>query len=101
MESMHTRTIVVRLIVLAATLAGCAGLNPRQDAGWTAFHECQPAAPSAMLEDLQLAGRVGYMTREGVDFSSMKACMEQRGYVCDIATTASGRPHTHCYPKTS
>jgi hypothetical protein len=98
---MHKRMVVTRVIVLAGTLAGCAGLNPQQDVGWTAFHECQPAAPSAMLEDLLQGGRVSYATREGVDFSVMKACMERHGYACDIGSPTGARPHTHCYPKTS
>ena len=86
-------------VVIVAGLAGCGTLNPRQDAGWTAFHGCQPLAPSAAMEDLRIDGRVNYRTQEGAEFSSMKACMEQRGYGCDLGLTIGARPHTHCYPK--
>jgi hypothetical protein len=87
--------------MLVAVLAGCAGLNVQQEAGWVAFHDCQPAAPSAAMEDLSQNGRVNYRTREGSEFSVMKACMEQRGYRCDLGLTIGARPHTHCYPGSS
>jgi len=57
-----------------AGLAGCAGLNPRPEAGWVAFHDCQPVAPSAAMEDLLVSGRVN-------------------------ALSIGTRPHTHCYPQ--
>jgi hypothetical protein len=88
-------------LVLAVGLIGCASLTAQQDAGWTAFHACRAEAPSAVLEDLFVTGRVGYFTREGVDFSHMKACMEQRGYACDVGTEIGSLPVTHCYPRTS
>jgi hypothetical protein len=84
----------------AVSLAGCAGLAPRQEQGWVAFHDCQHVAPSAALEDL-LADRVNYRTQEGVEFSAMKACMERQGYVCDLGLSIGSRPNTHCYPKPS
>jgi hypothetical protein len=86
---------------LATLLAACAGLTPQQDAGWVAFHACQPSARSATMEDLLTSGRVHYWTAEGVEFGSMKACMEQRGYDCDIGVTIGTRPHTYCYPRVS
>jgi hypothetical protein len=86
---------------LATVLTACAGLTPQQDAGWVAFHACQPAAPSAALEDLLTTGRVHYWTQEGREFGSMKACMEERGYQCDIGVTIGTRPHTYCHPRTS
>jgi hypothetical protein len=90
------------VLALAVALAGCAGLTAKQEAGWTAFHECQRSSPSAALEDLLEGGRVAYRTQEGGEFGSMKACMEQRGYDCDIGVTAGGRRlYTHCVPKTS
>jgi hypothetical protein len=88
-------------LVLAAGLAGCGGLTVKQEAGWDAFHGCQQGFASAALEDLQSGGRVNYRTQEGVDFSSMKACMEQRGYDCDLGMAIGSRPHTHCYPRPS
>jgi hypothetical protein len=99
MKTTPRRTIAV--VLLAAVVAGCAGLTPAQDAGWRAFHDCQAIAPSAALEDLLQGGRVNYRTQEGVEFSAMKACMEQRGFVCDLGLTIGYRPHTHCYPRTS
>jgi hypothetical protein len=89
------------LIILAVGLAGCAGLTTQQDAGWTAFHACQSGVSSAALEDLLVGGRVNYRTQEGVDFSAMKACMEARGYACDLGVTIGSRPHTYCYPRAS
>jgi hypothetical protein len=86
-------------LALAASLAGCGGLTVKQEAGWDAFHGCQQGSSSAALEDLQLGGRVNYRTQEGLDFSLMKACMERRGYDCDIGVTGGARPNTHCYPK--
>jgi hypothetical protein len=88
-------------VLLAAGLAGCGGLTARQDAGWTAFHQCQQSSSSAALEDLLVGGRVNYRTQEGVDFSIMKTCMEQRGYSCDLGATIGSRPNTHCYPRAS
>jgi hypothetical protein len=87
------------VIVLAAALAGCASLTPPQEAGWAAFHACQPSAPSAAMEDLLTTGRVNYRTQEGREFSAMKACMEARGYHCDLGVTIGSRPHTYCHPK--
>ncbi|SRR6266545_3942249 len=87
-------------LALAASLAGCGGLTVKQEAGWAAFHDCQQSSSSAALEDLQLGGRVNYRTQEGVEFSSMKACMERRGYDCDLGMAIGARPHTYCYPKT-
>jgi hypothetical protein len=89
-------------LLLAAGLGGCAGLNATQEQGWVAFHDCQRAtAASAALEDMLVSGRVNYRTQEGVDFTSMKACMESRGYACDLGVSTGSRPHTYCYPKTS
>ena len=89
-------------LLLIVGFAGCAGLNGRQEQGWHAFHDCRNAvATSAALEDMLVGGRVNYRTQEGVDFSSMKACMESRGYACDLGVTIGSRPHTHCYPRTS
>jgi hypothetical protein len=88
-------------VAVAAVLAGCAGLNARQEAGWTAFRDCQPAAPSAAMEDLLQTGRVHYWTQEGAEFGVMKACMEARGYSCDLGVTIGTRPHTYCYPRAS
>jgi hypothetical protein len=31
----------------------------------------------------------------------MKACMESRGYACDLGVAIGFRPYTYCYPKTS
>jgi hypothetical protein len=90
---------VIAAVLVAAGLAGCAGLSPGQDASWVAFHACQTAAPSAALEDLHPNGRVSYRTREGSEFSVMKACMEQRGYHCDLGVAIGARPHTHCHPR--
>lgn len=90
------------LMLAAGALAGCAGLNATQEQGWLAFHDCQRATFSpAALEDLLQSGRVNYRTQEGTDFSSMKACMEARGYACDLGLAIGSRPHTHCYPKPS
>jgi hypothetical protein len=89
-------------LLLIAGLSGCAGLNVTQERGWTAFHDCQrTAASSAALEDLQESGRVNYRTQDGVEFSSMKTCMESRGYACDLGVAIGFRPYTYCYPKTS
>jgi hypothetical protein len=96
-----TQRAVTSVTIVALALAGCAGLTPPQDAGWQAFHACQQSSSSAALEDLQQGGRVNYRTQEGVDFSTMKACMEQRGYTCDLGVTIGSRPNTHCYPKAS
>ena len=85
-------------VVLAAGVAGCAGLTPQQDAGWAAFHACQASWPTASLDDLHPNGRVNYVTREGSEYGVMKACMEQRGYQCDLGVTVATRPQTHCYP---
>ena len=89
------------VLALAAGLAGCAGLTTKQEAGWDAFHGCQQSSSSAALEDLQQGGRVNYRTQEGVEFSSMKACMERRGYDCDLGVSIGARPNTYCYPRTS
>jgi hypothetical protein len=95
------RVTVVVLLVIAG-VAGCAGLNVKQEQGWDAFHDCQRAAPSATLEDLPPSGRVHYRSLEGIDFSSMKACMERRNYACDLGGPMIGsRPETLCYPKVS
>ena len=92
-------TRVVALALVTAVLGGCAGLTPQQEAGWTAFHACQAAWPTASLDDLHpTSGRVNYVTREGSEFGDMKACMEQRGYRCDLGVTVATRPQTHCYP---
>jgi hypothetical protein len=81
---------------------GCVGLNVKQEQGWVAFHDCQKTAPSATLEDLPPSGRVHYRSLEGIDFSSMKACMEGRDYACDLSGAMIGsRPETLCYPKAS
>jgi hypothetical protein len=90
-----------RALLVVAALAGCGGLTTRQEAGWVAFHECQQGSASASLEDLLVGGRVNYRTQEGVEFSVMKACMERRGYDCDLGLAIGARPHTHCYPKAS
>lgn len=87
-------------LALLAALAGCATLTPQQDAGWAAFHACRSSAPSAVLEDLFVGGRVGYFTREGVDYGVMKTCMERQGYACDAGTEIGSLPVTHCYPRT-
>jgi hypothetical protein len=42
---------------------------------------------------------VSCRTREGSEFSVMKACMEQRGYHCDLGVAIGARPHTHCHPR--
>ena len=88
-------------LALAVSLTGCGGLTGKQEAGWDAFHGCQQGWSSAALEDLQPGGRVNYRTQEGVDFSLMKACMERRGYDCDLGVSIGARPNTHCYPRTS
>ena len=88
-------------LLLVAGLIGCASLTPQQDAGWDAFQGCRVVAHTAVLEDLFVAGRVDYFTREAVDFSSMKTCMEQRGYSCDLYAGRGSAPVTHCYPRTS
>jgi len=94
---------MVRLacVVMLVTLgAGCAGgLTLQQEAGWVAFHDCQAGVWSAALDDLLVGGRVNYRTQEGLDFSAMKACMERRGYACDLGVTIGSRPQTYCYPK--
>jgi hypothetical protein len=96
------RRLAWDLSLAAAVLAGCAGLNATQDQGWVAFHDCQRMTfSSAALEDLAQTGRVNYRTQEGIDFSSMKTCMEARGYACDLGVAIGSRPHTHCYPKPS
>jgi hypothetical protein len=87
--------------LLAAAVAGCGGLTAKQESGWVAFHVCQQGSASASLEDLLEGGRVNYRTQEGVEFASMKACMERRGYDCDLGLAIGARPHTHCYPKAS
>lgn len=89
------------VMLVAAAVVGCGGLTAQQDAGWTAFHQCQQSTSSAALEDLLVSGRVNYRTAEGVDFSAMKACMEQRGYDCDLGVTIGSRPNTYCYPRAS
>ena len=89
------------VLALAVALAGCGGLTVKQEAGWDAFHDCQQSSSSAALEELLPGGRVNYRTLEGVEFSSMKACMERRGYDCDLGVTIGARPNTHCYPRTS
>ena len=97
----RTRMRFTSVVVLAlVSLAGCGGLTPRQQQGWTAFHDCQQVAPSAALEDLR-ADRVNYRTQDGIEFTHMKACMESRGYVCDLGLSIGSRPHTHCYPRPS
>jgi hypothetical protein len=92
---------VLVLGLVAGDLAGCAGLSVEQEQGWLAFHACQRVASSAALEDLLEGGRVNYRTQEGSEFSAMKACMERRGYACDLGLAIGSRPHTHCYPKTT
>jgi hypothetical protein len=90
------------VVLVTAGVAGCAGLNVGQEQGWVAFRDCQKGAPSATLEDLSPSGRVHYQSLEGVDFSSMKACMERGNYACDLGGPMIGsRPHTLCYPKVS
>jgi hypothetical protein len=90
------------MLLVALVLAACAGLNATQEQGWVAFHDCQRAtAVTASLEDLQQGGRVNYRTQDGVEFSAMKACMEARGYACDLGIAIGFRPHTYCYPRTS
>lgn len=96
-----TRRLACALMLMAGGLAGCAGLNMQQEQGWQAFHDCQPTASSAALEDLSLSGRVNYRTQEGVEFTAMKTCMEARGYACDLGLAIGARPHTHCYPKST
>ena len=86
---------------LLVFVAGCAGLNVEQERGWIAFHACQPQASSAVLEEITQGGRVNYRTLDGVDFTLMRACMEARGYACDLGLAIGARPHTDCYPKTS
>ena len=90
-----------RLGWLLVLVAGCAGLNVEQERGWIAFHACRPGASSAVLEELTQTGRVNYRTLDGVDFSLMRACMEARGYACDLGLAIGARPHTDCYPKPS
>jgi hypothetical protein len=29
----------------------------------------------------------------------MKACMESRGYACDLGVAIGFRPYTYCYPR--
>jgi hypothetical protein len=87
--------------VFVAGLGGCAGLTPQQDAAWVAFHECQQGTGSAELQDLLVGGRVHYRTGDGREFGVMKACMEQRGYSCDLGVSIGSRPDTYCYPKAS
>ena len=99
MGAMRERTIAA--LVLVGGLARCASLTPQQDAGWAAFQDCRAGARTAVLEDLFPTGRVGYFTREGVDCNVMKACMEQRGYGCDLHAGLGSAPITHCYPRTS
>jgi hypothetical protein len=89
------------VMLVAAGLAGCGSLTPRQEAGWTAFHQCQQGSSSAALEDLLVGGRVNYRTQEGLEFSTMKTCMERHGYDCDLGVTLGSRPNTHCYPRAS
>jgi hypothetical protein len=96
-----TPAALTSIAILAAALAGCARLTPSQDAGWQAFHACQQGTSSAALEDLLTSGRVNYRTQEGVEFSTMKACMERHGYACDMGVTLGSRPNTHCYPRAS
>lgn len=88
-------------LALAASLAGCGGLTVKQEAGWAAFHDCQQGSNSAALEDLLQGGRVNYRTQDGLEFSLMKACMERRGYDCDLGVSIGARPNTYCYPRTS
>jgi hypothetical protein len=95
------RSLACALVLVAGTLAGCAGLTAPQEQGWRSFHDCQAVAVSAALEDLTPGGRVNYRTQEGVDFTVMKACMEARGYACDLGLAIGARPHTYCYPKSS
>ena len=96
---MMLRALTCLVPFLAAGLAGCAGLTGVQEQGWIAFHDCQrTSATSAALEDLQTSGRVNYRTQEGVEFSAMKACMESRGYACDLGVAIGYRPYTYCYP---
>lgn len=96
------RQLACALMLAAGALAGCAGLNATQEQGWLAFHDCQRTNGSpAALEDLLVSGRVNYRTQEGSEFSRMKACMEARGYACDLGVAIGSRPHTYCYPKTS
>ena len=97
----HTTRRLTCVVLVAAGLAGCGGLTASQEAGWTAFHQCQQGVSSAALEDLQVGGRVNYRTQEGVEFSAMKACMQGRGYDCDLGVTIGSRPNTHCYPRPS
>jgi len=94
--------VTALVVLVTAVVAGCAGLNVKQERGWAAFHDCQKSAPSATLEDLPPSGRVHYRSLEGLDFSSMKACMEQRDYACDLGGPMIGsRPETLCYPRMS
>lgn len=95
------RRLACALMLVAGALAGCARLTAQQEQGWVAFHDCQRGAFSASLEDLLTTGRVNYRTQEGVEFSAMKACMEARGYACDLGLAIGSRPHTYCYLKTS
>jgi hypothetical protein len=95
------RRLACVLVLVAGGLVGCAGLTVQQERGWVAFHECQQGFASATLEDLTTSGRINYRTQEGVDFSTMKACMEARGYACDLGVAIGARPHTYCYPRTS
>jgi hypothetical protein len=97
----RTRKRFTSVVSLAlVSLVGCAGLTVRQEQGWTAFHDCQQVAPSAALEDL-VADRVNYRTQEGIEFTNMKACMESRGYLCDLGLSIGSRPNTHCYARPS
>jgi hypothetical protein len=102
MEGVVMRPLACALMLAAGAVAGCAGLNATQERGWVAFHDCdRDTTSSAALEDLDPGGRVNYRTQEGTDFSSMKACMEARGYACDLGLAIGSRPHTHCYPNPS
>ena len=88
------------ILTLLLDLGGCGGLNPKQVQAWDAFHDCRNVAPTASLTELPEDGRVAYRTQEGSEFSNMKACVERRGYECDLGS--SGRsPYTYCYPKGS
>ena len=85
------RRLACAPMLVAGALAGCAGLNATQERGWLAFHECGRATTSsAALEDLDPGGRINYRTQEGTDFSAMKACMEARGYACDLGLAPPG-----------
>jgi hypothetical protein len=89
------------LVLVAGALTGCAGLTVQQERGWAAFHDCRQGFASATLEDLTPSGMINYRTQEGIEFAVMKACMEARGYTCDLGLGMGSRPHTYCYPRTS